>query len=114
EDLARVHDHEPVEALGLVHVRGRTQHAHGRPALADAVDQVPELPPGERIDARRRLIEDQQVRIVDERAAEAELLLHAAGQLASGTISEGSQVRAVEEILDAPRTLVRALPEQAA
>ena len=47
------------------------------------VDQVPELPARERIDAGGRLVQNQQVGVVDQRAAEAELLLHAARELAA-------------------------------
>ena len=90
--LAGVHRHQPVEALGLVHVGGRDHHAHAGPARADAVDQLPELAARQRIDAGRRLVEDQQIRVVDQRAAEAELLLHAAGELAGRPVAEGRQV----------------------
>ena len=68
DDLAVVHPHQPVEALRLVHVGCRDDHAHLRPARADRVDEVPELAARQRIDARRRLVEDEKVRVVDERA----------------------------------------------
>ena len=58
----RVHRHDPVPALRLVHVGGGDDDAHARAAGADVVDQRPELPPRERIDAGGRLVEDQQVR----------------------------------------------------
>src|SRR6476620_3190933 len=41
----RVHGHDPVPALRLVHVRGGDDHAHAGPAGADVVDERPELPP---------------------------------------------------------------------
>ena len=78
----------------------------GRPR-ADVVDQRPELPPRERIDAGRRLVEDEQIRLVDQRAAQPDLLLHAARELAGGTIGEGTEPGGVEQLLDARPALVR-------
>jgi hypothetical protein len=45
EHPAGVHGHQPVEARGLLHIGGRYEHAHAGPLGADAVDQLPELPP---------------------------------------------------------------------
>jgi hypothetical protein len=50
---------------------------------------------------------------VDERAAEAELLLHAAGQLAGWPMREGRQPRRLEERGDAALALGAAVAEQA-
>ncbi len=52
--LAIVHGHQPVEALGFVHVGGGHQHAHAGAGGADAGDQVPELGAGQRVDAGGR------------------------------------------------------------
>ncbi len=51
-------------------------------------------------------VQNEQVGIVDERAAEADLLLHPARQLACGTIAERSEARRVEELLDAHLALL--------
>ncbi|CAO3437987.1 hypothetical protein [Azospirillum argentinense] len=107
-----VHGDEPVEARRLLHVGGGHHHAHAGPVRPYAVDQLPELPAGERVHARGRLVEDQQVRIVDERAAQAELLLHAAGQLAGGPVEERRQTGALRQVGDAPPSLGVALAEQ--
>ncbi len=56
---------------------------------ADVVDERPELPARERIHARRRFVQHQQIRVVNQRAAEAHLLLHAARELAGGTLRKG-------------------------
>ena len=114
DDLALVHRHQPVEALGFVHIGGGDHHAHLRAAGADGVDEVPELAARQRIDAGRRLVEDEKVGIVDERAAEAELLLHAAGKLAGGARLELLHGRGGEKFGDARAPLLGALPEQAA
>ena len=105
DDAAGVHGDGPVEALGLVHVGGGDQHAHAGPFGADAIDEGPELLAGERIDAGGRLVEDEQVRVVDQGAAEAHLLLHAAGELAGGAVGERPQARGVEQGADAAGTL---------
>ncbi len=79
ENSPCVHRHQMIEALRLVHVGSGHQHAHLWPFGSDAVDQLPELRPRQGVDAGGGLIEDQQVGVVDQRATEAELLLHAAG-----------------------------------
>ena len=78
DDLAVIHCGEPVEAARLVHVGRRDDHAHLRPACADGIDELPELPARKRIDARGGLVENEEIRIVHQRAAEADFLLHAA------------------------------------
>ena len=75
----RVHGYQPVEAFRLFHIGRSDQYAHLRLALADAVNQLPELGARKRVNAGRRFIKDQQLRIMDQRAAQAELLLHPAG-----------------------------------
>ena len=71
DDFAVVHRGEPIEPARLIHVRGRDNHAHLRSTGADGVDELPELPARERIDARGRLIENKKIGIVHQRAAEA-------------------------------------------
>ncbi|CAM2150331.1 hypothetical protein PT2222_230055 [Paraburkholderia tropica] len=114
EHRAVVHRDQPVEALRLVHVRGRDDHAHRRAFLADAVDEVPELRARERVDARGRFVEDQQVGVVDQRAAQAELLLHAAREFARGAREKRIEAGAARERVDAAAALVFVVAEQAA
>ena len=78
DDLAVVHRGEPIEPARFVHVSGRDDHAHLRPTRPDQIDQLPELPARKRIDARGGLVENKEIRIVHQRAAEADFLLHAA------------------------------------
>ena len=66
------------------------------------------------IDAGGRLIEDQQVRIVDQRAAKAQLLLHAAGKLAGRAVCKGCESGGLQQFCDAPRPLAVTVPEQTA
>src|SRR5262249_51766900 len=70
DDTAGVHGDGPVEALGLVHVGGGDQHAHTGSIGADAVDEGPELLARERINASGRLVENEQVGVVDQGTAE--------------------------------------------
>src|SRR5581483_710748 len=114
QHAAGVHGHQPIEARRLLHVGGGDDDAHARAVGANAVDQLPELPARKRVHAGRRLVEDEKIGVVDEGAAQAELLLHAAGELPCRPIREGSQARAAQEIGDAPLALLPALPEQAA
>ena len=97
EDLPGVHSSQPIEAFRLVHVSRGDQDAHPAPAGADVVNELPELSARQRINTGRRLVENEQVRIVDQRAAKPELLLHAAGKLAGGTIHEWRQAGAFEQ-----------------
>ena len=114
DDLAVVHGDQPVEAFGLFHIGGRDHDAHARPALPDALDQFPELPARQRVDAGGRLVEDQEIRIVDQRAAQTELLLHAAGELARGPAGKGRHAGRVQQFDDPPLALGRGLAEQLA
>ena len=114
QHLAGVHRRQPVEPLGLLHIGGRHDDAHAGAARADAVDQLPELAARERVDAGGRLVQNQQIRIVDQRAAEAEFLPHAARELLRRPIFKGRQPGAFEQFGDSPVALVTGLSEQAA
>ena len=81
QHAAGIERDQMIKAPRLVHVGGRHDHAHAGALGADAGDQLPEL--RARADRRLgRLVEHQQVGVVDQRAAQAELLLHAARELA--------------------------------
>ena len=80
------HD-DAAAALGLVEI-GRAEQ-HGQALLVHQVaDDLPQLAPRQRIDADRRLVEQQQLGRAHQRAGEAELLLHAAGQPAGQPAAE--------------------------
>jgi hypothetical protein len=73
----------------------------------------PELPAGERIDAGRRLVKDQKVRIVNQRAAETEFLLHPPDSLPAGrslnrtrsVLVRRSSIRHSRSSRDCPKSL---------
>ncbi len=111
DDLAGVHRDEPIEPLGLFHIRGRHDDAEAGPAPADPRDQLPELAARQRIDAGRRLVEDQQVRIVNEGAAQPELLPHPARQFFRGAVGERREPGGGEQLGDARLPFGARLPE---
>ena len=82
---------DAIAAVGLVHVRGRDED--GEAAALQVAQQVPELAPGDGIHAGRRLVEQQQFGPVDERAAQGQLLLHAARQRRGAPIPERLELR---------------------
>ena len=82
-------------ALGLVEIRRRHQD---RDALAQKLrQQLPELAARHRIDAGRRLVEQDDLRLVHQRAGQRQLLLHAAGQLVGQPIAKRRQLRQLEQ-----------------
>jgi len=67
------------EALRFVHVvRGEQNRA---PRRLELLDELPDLPPRLRVESRRRLVEEEQLRIADDGARERQTLLLSAGQL---------------------------------
>ena len=78
EQASLVQQRDTVAALGLVEVRRADEN---RDALLEKLgEQLPELAPRDRIDAGGRLVEQDDARLVDERARQRQLLLHPAGQ----------------------------------
>jgi hypothetical protein len=73
-----VHERHAGAALGFVQVRRRHDHRHT--VAGEPRERVPELAPRDRVDARRRLVEQQDAGARDERAGQGELLLHPAAQ----------------------------------
>ena len=79
DDLASPHHGDAVgQVLRLVHVMRRQEDRLAE--LAQRPDRGPRLPAGGRIEAGRRLIEEDQVRVADEREREVEPPALAAGQ----------------------------------
>ena len=113
EDLAVVDGGQPVEALGLIHVGRGHNHAHAGAIGADTVNQIPELRARQRVHASRRLIENQKIRVMNQRAAQAEFLLHAPGQLACRALQEFEQASGLGQLIDPLAALCGAMTEQA-
>ena len=97
DDAAAVEDREPRAALGFVHVVRRDEQR--RALIRELEQRVPELAARLRIDGAGRLVEEQQIRLVQHRAREREALLLAAGQRAGELLA----LLAQPEALDAAR-----------
>ena len=67
------------------------------PVRQELREQLPELAARHRIDAGGRLVEQDQRRLVDQRAGERELLLHAARKLLREPPAERRQPRQIEQ-----------------
>ena len=78
DDPALIDQGGAMAIFGLVHVMGRDQH--GDAVGGERVDEIPEPPPRCRLDARGRLVEKQDRRPMQHRAAERQPLLPAAGE----------------------------------
>ena len=102
-----------VEALGLLHVRSGDQHTHLRALAANTLDQLPELVTRQRIDASGGLVEDQQVRVVDQCATQPKFLLHAAGQFARRPLTKLAKARTAQQFGNTGFTFCLGLAKQA-
>jgi hypothetical protein len=76
-DLAVIDDRDAVAVLGLVHVVGGQEDRNILAAL-QVVDVVPDRRPGLRVQANRRLVEEQHVRRVQQAAGDLQSPLHTA------------------------------------
>ena len=100
-DQRAVVDHREArrQPLGLVHeVRGEQDRLALRDELAQAVpDQVARL----RIEPRGRLVEDQEIGVVDQRARERQAPLHAARERADRLLALAREAGELEQPRDA-------------
>ena len=98
DDLAVVDDGDRVgELVGLLEVLGREQE---RRALADeAADDVPHAEPAARVEAGRRLVQEQEPRPPDEGAAEVEPAAHAARVGLDDAVAGVGQVELLEQLV---------------
>ena len=76
-------------------------------ALVDEpAQQVEDLDHAERVDRRRRLVEDEQVGRLDQRVGDAEALAHAARVGADPVVGAARQADLVEDLVDGGLRLV--------
>ena len=96
DDPAVVHDDQPVaQLLGLVHVVGGEDQ--GDALLLEPEQPVPQHVPGLRVEPGGRLVEQQDLGLVDQRAGDGQPALHAAGQrldLGAGALGRAGRTRA--------------------
>ena len=100
DDLAVVDDGDRVgQLVGLLEVLRRQQE---RRALADeAADDVPHPEPAARVEARRRLVQEQEPRPPDQGAAEVEPAAHAARVGLDDAVGGVGQVELLEQLVGA-------------
>ena len=76
EYAARVHKRDPVAACRFIHEMGRHEDRHALIAVRQVDEERPERIAGNRIDARGRLIENEEVGLVDDRHGERQAPSH--------------------------------------
>src|SRR5688572_8718641 len=106
DDATAIHDREAMaEPLGLFHeMRGENE----RLALLRKPSQpLPDQVPGLRVEPGGRLVHEDELRIVDQRAREREAPLHAAGKRHDLRILAPGEAGELEELRDAPRNVLR-------
>ncbi len=97
--LSGVHQQHLVAALGFVQIGGAPQHGHA--VRGQLAHHLPQLAAGNRIDADAGLVQQQDPRLAQQRAGQAQLLLHAAGQLAGRPRGEAGEVGEGQQALEA-------------
>src|SRR5262245_21465622 len=91
EQAAALNQGDAIASIRLVHVRRRDDG--GQAVGSQAPQQIPELAARDRIHAGRRLVEEQDLGPVDQRAAERELLLHPARERVCAPIAKWLELR---------------------
>ena len=104
DQAAPVDDADPIaDPFGLLHVVRRVEHGHAR--APEGLDVLEDGVAALGVDADRRLVEDEEHRMVEQAGGDVEPALHAA------RVGVDAVVPAVDEIGELER-LVDALPEQ--
>ena len=92
------------QRVGLLEVLRREEHGHAL-VVREPPDLLPERRSALQVEARRRLVEEQDARAVHEREREVQAALHAARVAADAAIGRFGQPDALEQLLRAPRAL---------
>ena len=111
---AGIHRDQMVKRGSLLQIGTGDDQAHVRSRRAETRDQGPELTPRQRIDARCWLVQYQQIGVVDQRAAQAQLLFHAARELGRRAVGKGRETGRLQQLGDPLVALVPALAEKPA
>ena len=104
QDLAGVHERDAVATQRLVHeVRGEKDR---HPVVAGEIDQVfPEPVAGDRIDARRRLVQDQHLGAMLDGDRQLQSLADAERQALRLAVCNVTEAQTVEHLVDALASL---------
>ena len=101
---------DAMAALGFVEISGRCENRHA--FRGQLVKDAPEVAARNRIDAGGRLIQQDHLGPMNERADQAELLLHAAGKFAGQPLAELAHARGLQQLRGAVFALRRSHSEQ--
>ncbi len=113
DDHALVHDHQSVaELLGLVHVVRGEDHRHA--LLLEPEEPVPDDVACLRVEAGRRLVEQQHLGPVDQGPRDRQPALHAAGEVLDHRVALLGQLHELEQLVDPLPDLLARQPEVAA
>ena len=91
QDLAEVNQGDAMAPLRFIEIGSGNQH--GEALAGEVSERVPKLPPRHGIHACRRFIQQQDIRLGNERAHQRQLLLHAAAQLGRQPLGEAVHVK---------------------
>ena len=94
-DAAIDHDRDAVAILGFVHIVGGDED--GDAAVGGRIDQAPELPPGDGVDAAGGFVEEDDGRVVDDGDGKGKLLLPPERQGATRVIPVLFQLELLKE-----------------
>src|SRR3990170_2239013 len=96
QDAPAGHEGHARAPFRFIQIRGGDQHRHAL-IPGQSGDDLPEVPPRQRIHAGRRLVQQEHVREMDERTGQAELLPHAAGEVPRQAVRRRSQAGDLQE-----------------
>ena len=91
--------HALADALNVAEDMGGEQHGHAA-LLGHSPDELQEIVASQRVEPGRRLVEQQHLRIVDQRLGKPDLLAHAGGELTEPLIANGDQLELFEQCVD--------------
>ena len=105
DDLAVVDDpHAVGQRVGLLEVLRGQEHGHAL-VVGEPRDLLPQRAAALQVQARRRLVEEQDARAVHERQREVQAALHAARVAADAAVGGFGQADALEQLLRAARAV---------
>src|SRR6185312_1687206 len=108
----RINERDAVASLRFVHEVGRDEDRHA--LVAGKVDQrLPEPVAREGIDARGRLVEDEEIGLMDDGARERQPLPYPQGHVARALIEVILETEPCDELADARLRLLRSKMEEA-
>jgi hypothetical protein len=112
-DAPLVDDDQAVaQLLGLIHVVRREQQC--RALLLQPEQPVPQDVPRLRVEPRRRLVEQQDAGVVDERARDGKAALHPPGQIVDLALAPVGELCELEQFVSARAEVFERQPEVAA